>query len=209
MTALQKYWWVGWPLMMACLLVGCKEDDRAMVVGKIQQANDLATTEFLIDKVVFGTKTKKLLFINISEARFLAYSKASVKTGVDLSNLTPEDITIKDEMISLKLPPIEVVNFSYPPASFREDSLISDTKAFLNTIKVRDQEEFFRLAELDIRSNLQYMGIVKTSQQHTRKMFETLLKSLGYREIYISFKSDELVIPQVNLLVEQDQIVSP
>ncbi|GGF30674.1 hypothetical protein GCM10011339_18600 [Echinicola rosea] len=180
-----------------------------MVVGKIQQAKDLATTEFLIDKVVFGTKTKKLLFINISESRFLAYSKATVKTGVDLGNLRPEDITIKGEMISLKLPPIEVVNFSYPPASFHEDSLISDTKAFLNTIKVRDQEEFFRLAELDIRSNLQYMGIVKTSQQHTRKMFEMLLKSLGYREIYIAFKSDELIIPQVNLLVDQDQIVSP
>ncbi|WP_229683376.1 DUF4230 domain-containing protein [Echinicola rosea] len=194
---------------MAWLLVGCKEDHRAMVVGKIQQAKDLATTEFLIDKVVFGTKTKKLLFINISESRFLAYSKATVKTGVDLGNLRPEDITIKGEMISLKLPPIEVVNFSYPPASFHEDSLISDTKAFLNTIKVRDQEEFFRLAELDIRSNLQYMGIVKTSQQHTRKMFEMLLKSLGYREIYIAFKSDELIIPQVNLLVDQDQIVSP
>ena len=209
MTCVQTYRILGLALIMSWLFTGCKEDNRAMVVGKIQQANDLATTEFLIDKVVFGTKTKKLLFINISEARFLAYSKATVKTGVDLSSLSPEDITIKDDMISLKLPPIEVVNFSYPPASFQEDSLISDTRAFLNSIKVRDQEEFFRLAELDIRSNLKYMGIVRTSQGHTRKMFETLLKSLGYQEIYISFKSDELLIPQVNLLTEEDQIISP
>ncbi|AWW32119.1 DUF4230 domain-containing protein [Echinicola strongylocentroti] len=206
MKCCATYW--SWLLVMV-FLSGCKKDDRAMVVGKIQQASDLATTEFLIDKVVFGTKTKKLLFLDISQARFLAYSKASVKTGVDLSSLSAEDVTIKGEMISLKLPPIEVVNFSYPPASFREDSLISDTKAFLNTIRVRDQEEFFRLAELDIRSNLQYMGIVKTSQQHTRKMFETLLKSLGYREIYIAFKSDDLLIPQVNLLEEPDQLVNP
>ncbi|WP_460542135.1 DUF4230 domain-containing protein [Echinicola sediminis] len=176
-------------------------------MGKIQQASDLATTEFVIDKVVFGTKTKKLLFINISQAQFLAYSKASVKTGIDLSKISAEDIVIDQQRISLHLPAIEVINFSYPPSSFVEDSLISDTRALLNKINIRDQEEFFRMAELDIRSNLQYMGLVRTSQEHTRKMFKVLLSSLGFREIYISFKSDQLIIPQVNLLVEQDEII--
>ncbi|MBD8489036.1 DUF4230 domain-containing protein [Echinicola sp. CAU 1574] len=193
-----------------CLIFfSCNRDERALVVGKIQLASDLSTTEFVIDKVVFGTKTKKLLLINISEAQFLAYSKATVKTGVDLSKISPEDILIDRNKIELRLPAIEVINFSYPPSSFVEDTLVSDTRSFLNKINIRDQEEFFRLAELDIRSNLQYMGLVKTSQDHTRKMFKVLLSSLGYKEVYISFKSDELLIPQVNLLADQDQIVSP
>ena len=137
----------------------------------------------------------------------MAYSKARVKAGIDLSKIKEADIRIEDTKIHLELPPIEVINFSYPPSSFVEDSLISDPKVFLNKIDIRDQEEFFRLAELDIRENLRYMGIVRTTQNNTRQLFQILLSSLGYDEIYISFKSDDLIISKVNLLVDTETIV--
>lgn len=182
-------------------LIACQNDQRGLVVGKIQNASDLATTEFTVDKIVHGTKTRKLSwFIQLSEARFLAYSQAKIKSGIDLSKISESDIEIKGKRITLRLPPVKVINFSYPPSSFVEDSLISDTRAFLNTISIEDQEEFFRQAELDIRNNLAYMGIVETTQEHTRTLLIRLLKSLDYEEIYISFKSDELIIDQVKLL---------
>ena len=137
----------------------------------------------------------------------MAYSQAKVKAGIDLSKIRESDIRIDGNKIHLKLPPIEVINFSYPPASFVEDSLISNPKIFLNKINIRDQEEFFRLAELDIRENLQYMGIVKTTQNHTRQMFNVLLGSLGYEEIYINFENDDLIISQVKLLVNPENLV--
>jgi len=190
------------------LAFSCNKNDRALVVGKIQNASDLATTEFVIDKIVFGTKTKRLAFFKINEASFMAYSQAKVKAGIDLSKIRESDIRIDGNKIHLRLPPIEVINFSYPPASFVEDSLISNPKIFLNKINIRDQEEFFRLAELDIRENLQYMGIVKTTQNHTRQMFNALLASLGYEEIYINFENDDLIISQVNLLVNPENLVA-
>ena len=183
-------------------LTSCENDDRAMVVGKIQEASDLATTEFVIDKVVFGTKTKNLLWFKFNEANFMANSQAIVKTGIDLSKISESSIEITGEKIELNLPPIEVINFSYPPSSFVEDSLISDPEVFLNKISIRDQEEFFRLAELDIRDNLKYMGVVETTQDHTRKMFKLLLGSLGFKEIYITFENNDLVIAEVNLTGE-------
>jgi hypothetical protein len=186
----------------------CKKNDRALIVGKIQNASDLATTEFVIDKIVFGTKTKRLAFFKINEASFMAYSQAKVKAGIDLSKIRESDIRIEGNKIHLRLPPIEVINFSYPPASFVEDSLISNPKIFLNKINIRDQEEFFRLAELDIRENLQYMGIVKTTQNHTRQMFNVLLGSLGYKEIYINFENDDLIISQVKLLANPENLVA-
>ncbi|WP_373493129.1 DUF4230 domain-containing protein [Aquiflexum sp.] len=194
-------------LTVAVLVSSCKKNDRALVVGKIQNASDLATTEFVIDKIVFGTKTKKLAFFKINEASFMAYSQAKVKTGIDLSKIRESDIRIDGDKIHLRLPPIEVINFSYPPASFVEDSLISNPRIFLNKINIRDQEEFFRLAELDIRDNLQYMGIVKTTQNHTRQMFNVLLGSLGYEEIYINFENDDLVISKVRLLANPENLV--
>lgn len=194
-------------IAIVALFSSCKKNERALVVGKIQNASDLATTEFVIDKIVFGTKTKKLALLKISEASFMAYSQAKVKAGIDLSKIKEADIRIEGTKIHLELPPIEVINFSYPPASFVEDSLISDPKVFLNKINIRDQEEFFRLAELDIRENLRYIGIVRTTQNHTRQLFQVLLASLGYEEIYITFKSDDLIISKVNLLVDTETVV--
>ncbi|MEM6737951.1 MAG: DUF4230 domain-containing protein [Bacteroidota bacterium] len=191
-------------VLIGMLLVSCGRDNRALIVGKIHSASKLATTEFTIDKIVHGTKTKKIgWFIKLNEARFIAYSKAKVKAGVNLRNLKEEDIDIKDQSISLKLPPIEVINFSYPPQEFELDTRISKDK-FLNNITVFDQEEFFRRAEIDIRNNLQYMGIVETTQEHTRSMLIVMLKSLGYKEIYIEFESDELIIDTVLLLEEEN-----
>jgi len=194
-------------IAVAVVFSSCKKNERALVVGKIQNASDLATTEFVIDKIVFGTKTKKLALLKISEASFMAYSQAKVKAGIDLSKIREADIRIEGTKIHLELPSIEVINFSYPPASFVEDSLISDPKVFLNKIDIRDQEEFFRLAELDIRENLRYIGIVRTTQNHTRQLFQVLLGSLGYEEIYITFKSDDLIISKVNLLVDTETVV--
>lgn len=199
--------WGSFVILAACLSLlttSCENDKRALVVGKIYAASDLVTTEFTVDKVVFGTKTKNLLWFKFNEAQFMAYSQAKVKTGIDLSKIAETDIRIDGKKIELRLPPIEVINFSYPPESFVEDSLISDPHAFLNRINIRDQEEFFRMAELDIRENLQYMGIVKTTQNHVRKMFSVLLRSLDYNEIYINFSSDDLLIPKVNLLAESE-----
>ncbi|HSJ69331.1 MAG TPA: DUF4230 domain-containing protein [Anditalea sp.] len=194
-------------LVYAVLANSCKNNDRALVVGKIQNASDLATTEFVIDKIVFGTKTKRLVFFKINEASFMAYSQARVKAGIDLSKIRESNIRIDGNKIHLSLPPIEVINFSYPPSNFVEDSLISNPKIFLNKINIRDQEEFFRLAELDIRENLQHMGIVKTTQIHTQQMFNVLLSSLGYKEIYIDFESDDLIISKVNLLVNPENLL--
>ena len=71
-------------LLLTLLFTACKKDNRALVVGKIHKASKLATTEFTIDKIVHGTKKKKLgWFIKLNEARFIAYSQAKVKAGVE------------------------------------------------------------------------------------------------------------------------------
>ncbi|SDM35058.1 Protein of unknown function [Catalinimonas alkaloidigena] len=197
----------SWSALIGLLLglIACQPDERGLVVGKIQQASDLATTEFTVDKIVHGTKTRKFSwFLKLSEARFLAYSQATVKTGIDLGQIAERDVEIEGKRITLRLPPVKVINFSYPPAGFVEDSLISDPKAFLNKISLDDQEEFFRQAELDIRNNLAYMGVVETTQQHTRALLTQLLRALGYREIYISFQSDALLIDPVNVSGEEE-----
>ena len=178
------------------VLTACK-DDRGLVVGKIKKASKLATTEFTIDKIVYGVKRKRLLWVvKLNEAKFLAHSKAIVKAGVNLEKLRKEDVDIEGKSISLKLPAVEVINFSYPAELFEMDTLVS-TDAFLNRISLSDQEQFFQDAEIDIRNSLKHMNIVEATEKKTRLMLENLLRTLGYQEIYIEFHQGEL-IPEIS-----------
>lgn len=189
-------------ILVLLTALSCARDKRYLVVSKIRQAAKLSTTETTIDKIVFGTSDRRLLgIIHLNTARFAAYSKAIVKSGIDLNKLKPEDIRIDGKRIDVRLPHVEVINFSYPFKHFKIDESITEDK-FLNTIDIFDQENFYRLAELDIRNNLKYTGITKATELKTRLLMEGLLKNLGYEEIYITFK-EGVLIPELNVTEEE------
>ena len=179
-------------LLLFSVMSSCQKR-RALVVGKIQKASKLSTTEFKVDKLVFGVKNKRILWVvKLNQAEFLAKSQATIKTGVDLEKIKENDISIKGSKINLVLPPVEVINFSYPAEQFKHIEIMSKN-AFSSKITLEDQEKFFREAELDIRNSLKYMGIVEATQKKTRKMLEVMLHNLGYDEIYIEFKDGDLI----------------
>ena len=179
------------------LLSGCQKNDRHLVISKIQSTAKLATTETIIDKVVIGQKEKRIAgLVKISNAEFVAYSQAIVKTGIDLKKIERDDVQIEGNMIELDLPAVEVLDFAYPFERYEIDTVLSDNDIF-NKIDVIDQEVFFRQAEIDIRKHLKYMGIIEQTQENTRKLLESMLKNLGYEEIYISFEKQEELIQQV------------
>lgn len=177
--------------ILAIQMTSCKQDKRALVISKIQSVSKLATTETIIDKTVVGTKSKSILgLIRLNEANFVAYTEATVKTGIDLQKLGEYDVSIDGKEISLHLPAVEVLDFQYPFQKFVVDTTLLDD-SWINRFDIIDYEEFYRRAELDIRNNLKYTGIVEVTQNKTRLLLEGLLKNLGYEAIFIDFKPTE------------------
>lgn len=193
----QKFTWIV--LSSVLLLTACDRDKRPFVISKIQSVSKLATTETIIDKTVVGTKSKRVLgLVRLSDAYFVAYTEATVKTGIDLSKLKANDVRIKGKEITLKLPAVEVLDFQYPFQKFEVDTSIVDDALF-NRFDVIDYEKFYRQAELDIREQLQYTGIVKATQNKTRTMMNGLLKNLGYEAIFIEFDETKELFKIPNL----------
>ena len=183
-------------LAVGLLLFSCKKDKRALVISKVQSAASLATTETIIDKTVVGTKSKSVLgLIKLNEANFVAYTEATVKTGIDLQKLDEYDVRIDGKEISIHLPAVEVLDFQYPFQKFTIDTTLLDD-SWINRFDIVDFEDFYRQAELDIRNNLQYTGVVEVTQDKTRQMLEGLLRNLGYDAIFIDFEpTEQLFIP--------------
>lgn len=191
-------------ILLIVTAFSCKEKDkRYLVVSKIQSASKLATCEAVVDKVIIGNKEKRLLgLISINEARFVAYSEATIKSGIDLTKIKPDDIKISGKRIELKLPAVEVLDFSYPFEKYKIDHSITKD-AFLNKMDIADHEHLYQEAELDIRRQLPFLGIRSTTEAKTRLMLEGLLRNLGYEEIYITFEKGDFVT-EVNLKYEEN-----
>lgn len=191
-------------LVLISVFSSCKKKERYLVISKIQSASKLATTETTLDKIVFGTQEKKLFWlIRLNEARFVAYTKATVLSGIDLSELNPRDVEIDDKKIEILLPHVRVLDFQYPFSSYRIDSSITEN-AFLNKMDIKDHEHFYQLAELDIRNNISRMGIRQATEDKTRTLLTGLLKNLGYEEIYIKFKKGEM-IEKLKLTTDEEE----
>ena len=122
-----------------------------------------------------------------------------------MDKLKEEDIKIEGSKISILLPPIEILNFSYPAEGFTVINKYSDDSAIFkwNSIDVSLKDDLYRQGEASIRESLEDLGIIKTAQKNTRILLTKILNLSGFEEIYIDFKeSKELKTQDENLLNE-------
>ena len=167
------------------------QKQRALIVNKIRKVAKLATVKFVIKKVVVGKKEKKILFLlNLKNAKFLAYTRAFIKAGIDLNKIEANDIKVDNKRVEIKLPPVEIVEFSYPPEEMKPDLKYTANK-FLNKLTASDIESFYRMAEAEIRAYINYLGIKEAAEEKTRFFLEKLFIQMGFEEIYIHFKPSQ------------------
>lgn len=186
-------------IVLAVTAGGCKDRRQSLALSKIKAASKLVTTRTTLKKMIFATQDKKFLgLIKLNQSRFAARTTAYVLAGVDLSKIDAKNVTFKGNSITLLLPAVEVIDFAYPFSEYKVDMTLTES-AFANKITIEDHEELYRRAELQIRETLEYTGIKEATEAKTRQLLESLLRNLGYEEIYISFSKEGKFIKPVEL----------
>lgn len=178
-------------LLLVVSISSCRrtEPDRAMVISKLKNSAKLATVEYVVTKVI-STKDNNWF---AKDAYFFAETEATIKAGIDLDKLKDDDIKIDGTKISVLLPPIEIINFSYPSEGFRVIEKYSDEAAIFkwNSINVGTKDDLYRQGEADIRQNIKDLGIINTAQKNTRLLLTKILSLTGFEEIYIDFREQK------------------
>ncbi|MEL6538900.1 MAG: DUF4230 domain-containing protein [Bacteroidota bacterium] len=194
--------------LMAFFLWGCQpEDPKATIVSRIKEASKLSTVEYVITKVVVGTQEKRFLkIVKLKNSVFLANTEATLKLGVDLSKLGPGDVEVNGAAVTITLPPVEVINFSYPAESFEVDEEYSKDNWF-NQFTPENIDAFYEEAEIDIREKINFLPLRSSAESKTRLLVKGLLQTAGYKEIYIDFDTtatDLLYVPSGQVENTQD-----
>lgn len=174
--------------------------DRAMVISKLKNSAKLATVEYVVTKVI-STRDNNWF---AKDAYFFAETEATIKAGIDLDKLKDEDIKIDGTKISVLLPPIEIINFSYPSEGFKVIEAYTDEAAIFkwNSIDVGTKDDLYRQGEADIRQNIKDLGIINTAQKNTRLLLTKILRLSGFEEIYIDFREQKSLGTQDEALLK-------
>lgn len=154
--------------------------DQPTVVRQIQQLQRLETVRFSMDKIISGEHDNPYLPKFLAGDRLLLVVHGDVIAGVDLSHLRPQDVSIYDRGISVRIPKSEIlvtrIDNSKTRVYSRDTGLFSSPDPNLES-EVRQEAER-QLQDAALQDN-----ILKTSDDNARSTLSALLRSLGFTTV--------------------------
>jgi hypothetical protein len=173
-------------IVLILIQAGCAPSDpKIALLNRLKSAAKLAAVKFTFNKIIWGEKEKRL-FIKLKNATFLATSKVEITAGIDLSKIKAGDIDVTRRSIKVKLPPVEIIAYSYPFEKIQVDRNYTANR-FLNPIRLEDMEEFLRLADADVRKSLDGLGLRRKAEDNTRTLLTRILTKFGFQAVDLEF----------------------
>jgi hypothetical protein len=172
-------------LLSAVLLMGCSKPlpDKATTIVALQQMQDLATVEYTLTKVVKASDDAT--WFKFGDRKILITCEASVKAGIDFTQVDPKYVQLEGKTILLQLPAPKILSVNMPPQNIRV--AYQEIDFFRDHFSVAEQNSLMQQAERQIITQSREMGILQEAEKNTREWLTRYLKQLGYQNIDIQF----------------------
>ena len=164
-------------------------DVRSLIVSKVQGASELTTAVFTMEAVVPARQERKIGEYTIGSTTLLYIAYGEVRAGVDLKELTPNNVSIVNDTIQLKLPPPRIL----------------DSKIDVNRSSVYDYDRGFLGLGPDTAPQLQTLAQQETlkkikvaackqnllaqANDRAQLVVEKLLNTAGYKQVEVKTQS--------------------
>jgi hypothetical protein len=145
------------------------------VVREVQSLSDLVTVEYVMEKVVMLQDVKWY-----GENHVLLLAHGVVKAGIDLKRLQPDDVTITDKKISIKLPVSQITDAYLDD---KQSQVIDHTTGLLRAFD-KDLEQTARQNAVDdIGRAARKAGILEDADKRAQAELSSLLKRAGFEQV--------------------------
>ena len=168
-------------------------DVPTLIVNQIRGASELTTAVFVMEAVVPTSQDRKLGDFVLATTKLLYVAHGEVRAGIDLSNLTLDNVKVSNNNIQISLPPPQIL----------------DSKVDVNRSSVYDYDRGFfslgpdaapELQTLAQRKTLQKMvnnacseGVLEEANERAKVAIIQLLTTAGYEQVEVKTTSP---IPQ-------------
>jgi hypothetical protein len=157
------------------------------ILQQVKTLSELVTVQYVIEKVELLEVPSEHLIGQIigSENRVLLLAHGTVKAGIDLAKIKPEDLQVSGKSITFNLPRAQITD------AYLDEKLtkVIDRKTGLLAPPDKDLEQTVRqIAVDDIRRAARAGGILRDADERARTQLKTLLLQLGFEKV--SFGGD-------------------
>lgn len=180
---------------MLLLLCSCRpEKDPADAVLQLREMSQLATVEYSITKIIKASDDQT--WYKLGERRILMSCRATVKAGIDLSQLQPSDISISDGQISLRLPHAKILSLNIRPEDIRTE--FQEVGIFRSDFTAAERNALMAQGEAQIRKSIEATGILLTAESNAGLFIGNLLRQMGYEKVNIGYGPAPVRNPTLN-----------
>ncbi len=153
--------------------------DPVTIVHEIRSLARLETIKFSLEKIITA-EIHQGAFDWLIGDRLIFVAHGEVIAGIDLDKLAPEDLEVKNGVLYVTLPEVEI----FITALDNEQSYVYDRDTGLFTHgEVNLETEARRAAELEIEKSALEDGILDLAEQNAISFLDRLFRDLGYPEV--------------------------
>lgn len=157
-------------------------DTRAVILRQVQGASELTTAIFSMEAIVAQSRDRTLGPFVIGQTKLLYVAYGQVRAGVDLSQLTPEDVQVISDTVIVRLPPPKILDRKIDV----ERSYVYDFERGLLGPEDPDmQSRAERIALEKITRTACETGILEEANRRAELAVGALLRAAGFREVEI------------------------
>jgi hypothetical protein len=169
-------------LLVVNLAVPRKKTPPNVGVRTLKDLAELATVEYSVTKIV---SYKDVAWYG--DRKILFEASATVKAGIDLNELTDQDIKQEnDSTVTIHLPPPKILLFNMKPENMRE--IFNESGILRSNFSNQEKDGLLSQGEKDIRAKVGQMDILQRAARNARILLESWLKKTGFSMVHVIFK---------------------
>lgn len=168
----------GWVIWKRFSSVDNVESRHQILVERIEAMGKLELVKYRLSDVV----EHKNISAYLPDASVLLIVKADAVGCVNLANITPDDIEVIGDSVTIQLPRPEICYVRID----HDESRVYDTKmAFFREAQLVDAA--YKAAETQIMKEVRQSDILEQTKANATNVFRPLLQGLGYSKVNLSF----------------------
>lgn len=181
-------------ICMPALISCARQKDPADAILQMKEMSELATVEYTVTKIVKASDEQA--WYKVGERRILMSCQASIKAGIDLSQLDATDIRINGSDITLWLPPAKILSLNIRPEDIHTE--FEETGFLRSDFTAAERNALMAQGEVQIRNSIPATGILKTAESNAVLFFGNLLRQMGYEKVDVRFGNTPTLSPSLN-----------
>jgi|SRR5690349_1865060 len=156
-----------------------KTYNTSTILLQVQSLSQLVTVKYVMEKIVIledppQNPVRRML---PDETKIILVAHGIVKSGVDLSQLKPEDLKLSGKRISIRLPPAQITDAYLDE---KQTQVIEHNTSFMREFNKDLEHNARQNAIEDIRRAARRSGINRDADERARLELKNLFGQLGF-----------------------------